>query len=182
MNGIAIRDVLMGIIIVLFVIISVMKHEETNPELTPPGNLMVYVTWPDNKDDIDTWLLGPGMKLPIGYDNKGSPTCNLVKDDMGMSLDPIGLNYENIFCRDLKDGEYIINVHAYRVGVVPQTVNVQVAANINGAMTILFNEQVTISVNRQETTVIRFKIKDGKVIPGSIHHTFVSLYDMKGKN
>jgi hypothetical protein len=153
----------------------------TDPNLKPPGNLMVYTTWPDNHDDVDVWLLGPGMKVPIGYDHKNSENCDLIKDDQGTFKDSIGVNYENIFCRNLVDGEYIINVHAYKITTVPETVNIQVAMNVSGSMDILFNEQVTFSKPRDEITVVRFKIKDGKVVPGSVHHTFVSLYDMKGQ-
>lgn len=164
----------------LFIVIM-MVHPEQDQKLQPPGNLFVYTIWQDEGGDVDTWMLGPKMAFPIGYDNKDSDICNLVKDDQGILDEKLGVNYENIFCRQTPDGEYILNVHAFSVtdNAFPLTVNVQVAINVNGVMTVLFNENVILNSPKEEITVVRFKLKDGKLVPGSVFHTFISLYDMK---
>ena len=171
---IAFLDVIFcALIIVLFMI----TPPQDKDILKPPGSLMVMTTWPDikDKDDVDTWMFAPGMTKPIGYDNKASENCDLVKDDLGVYNDSIGLNFENIFCRDSKDGEYIINLHGFSI-TGPTTVQVQIVSNLNGVTKILFEETVTLNGPKDEQTVIRFKLKDGKLVPGSVHHTFVSLY------
>lgn len=175
--NIAWRDLLLSILLVLFAMVLLAKPTDPQDLFTPPGNLFVYTTWSDIGGDVDTWMIGPKMGQPIGYDNKDSVTCNLVKDDLGTTTSS---NYENIFCRDIPDGEYVINVYSYGVKTLPLTVSIQVVMMINGNSVLLFDEKVTLTDPKQEITVIRFKIKDGKVVPDSVHHTFVSLVDFKG--
>jgi hypothetical protein len=164
----------------MVMLLIVMSNPPKDDTLKPPGNLMVYDTWIDvpQKDDVDIWMIGPGMKKPIGYDNKDSDTCNLVKDDLGTDgFDSLGMNFENIFCRETPDGEYIINIHGFSIEG-PTTVDIQVVSNSNGATRVLFNEEVTLKGPKDEITVIRFRMKDGLLVPGSVHHTFVSLFGM----
>ena len=170
---IAFLDVIFcALIIVLFMI----RPPEDKDIMKPAGVLNIMTAWPDVSfnDDVDTWLLGPGMKKPIGYDNKNSEACDLVKDDVGVDFSKFPLNFENIFCRDARDGEYIINLHGFSI-IEETEVQVQIVLND----TILFDENIIVKGHKDEQTVIRFKLKDGKLVPGSVHHTFVSLFDMQ---
>lgn len=153
-----------------------MVNPAAKKDSIPPANLMVYTSWADvpAKDDVDTWMLPAGVKTPIGYDHKESEPCDLLKDDLG--TDNKGMNFENIFCRDLPDGEYIINVQGFSIEG-PTEVTIQIVLNTNGINTE-FNEKVILKGPKDEKTVIRFKLKDGQLVPGSVHHTFVSLFDM----
>ena len=178
--NLAYRDLLLSVLLVLFALVMLAKPTDPKDLLQPPGQLFIYTTWSDLGGDIDTWMIGPKMAKPIGYDNKDSAICNLVKDDLGTTTDSTGFNYENIFCREIPDGEYVINVYSYGVKTLPITVNIQVAMMINGSSVLLFEEKVTLTDPKQEITVVRFTIKDGKVLPESVHHTFVSLVDYQG--
>src|SRR5690349_6508105 len=171
---IAFLDLLLCMLMVVFL----MVHPQQDPQdaLEPPGKMLIYTTWSGVAGDVDTWMLAPNMPMPIGYDRKDSEVCNLVKDDLGTDYQPGEPNYENIFCRSTPDGEYIVNVHAYGIKVQPVEVNVQVALTIDGVTKLLFEEKVTLQNPKDEITVIRFKLKDGQVVPGSVHHTFISLY------
>lgn len=176
--NLAYRDLLLSVLLVLFALIMLAKPTDPKDLLQPPGSLFVYTSWADTGGDVDSWMLAPDMIKPIGYDNKDSVTCNLVKDDLGYDKDPIGYNYENIFCRDTPDGEYIINMHAFGVKTFPLTVNIQVAMTVDGRNQLLFEEKIVLNSPKDEVTVIRFTIKDNKIVPGSVHHTFISLFKM----
>ena len=169
-------DVLLCTMIVLLAMVNPKQEEQSTVD--PPGTLMVYTAWPDkgSKNDVDTWMYAPGMNDPVGYDNKEGADCNLVKDDLGW---PGEVNFENVYCRNTPDGEYIVNIHAYQTTTEMLPVEVQVMMVKNGKTEMLFNETVTLSGNKDEITVIRFIMKDGKVIPESINHVFVSLYKPK---
>ena len=178
---IAYRDLLLSVLLVLYALVLLSIPVDPKDTLRPPGNMFIYTTWVDNgnKNDVDTWMLTPKMAKPIGYDNKDSVTCNLVKDDLGTVGSAGSGNYENIFCREVPDGDYQINLHAYEITDVPLQVTVQVSMVINGVIKVLFEEKVTLTNNKDEQVVVRFKIKDGRVDPDSINHVFVSLYDMR---
>jgi len=173
---IAFLDVLFCMLMVVIQQINPVQQQAES--VKPPGTLFVYTAWPDtgSKNDVDTWMLAPGMKEPVGYDNKEGAECNLVKDDLGW---PNDVNFENVFCRNIPDGEYAVNIHAYQTTTNPIQVKVQVMMLVNGKTEYLFDELVTLSHNKDEQTVIRFVMKDGKVVPESVNHVFISLYKPK---
>jgi len=159
------------LIVVLFMISPDVKQKEI---LDPPGQLSVFTSWGNLRgDDVDTWMFGPDFKAPVGYDHKDSPVCTLVKDDLGIDADPS--NFENIFCRVTPDGEYIINVYSYNVAHFPTDVYVKVILEHE----VLFEEKVTLTSAKEEITVIRFKLKDGVLVPESVHKTPISLFDYR---
>jgi hypothetical protein len=165
-------DLLLGML--MMVLLMVNPEMENKDAVQPPGNLFVYTTWVDQGDDVDLWMAGPEKTL-VGYSIKDSKLCNLVKDDLGTDSDPLKMNYENVFCRKTPDGEYIINVQAYRVTHFPMEVNIQIGLNVNGSTNILFNKKVVLSHPGEEITVIRFRMHDNAVVPGSIHATPIGL-------
>ena len=171
------------VICCMFMIVLMMVNPVQDPQnaLPPPGNLFVNTTWSGVAGDVDTWMYAPGMADPLGYDDKDSPVCNLVKDDLGLDFKPGESNFENVFCRQTPDGEYIINVHAFGIKTTPVEVKVEVAMFANGKTTVLFEENVVLRNNKEELTAIRFSLKDGKVVEGSVHHVFVSLYNVGQK-
>lgn len=167
----------LDLLLCMLMIVLLMVHPDTKAKelLQPPGQLAVFTSWGQTRDDVDTWMMGPGFGKPVGYDHKDTPTCTLLKDDLGIDSDPN--NYENIFCRVTPDGEYIINIYSFNVFTYPMDVYVKVILGHD----VLFDEKVVLTSNKQEITVIRFKLKDGKLVPGSVHHTPISLFNYEGK-
>jgi hypothetical protein len=138
-SGTVFRDVVM-LALVGFVAIVVMLLPHLNPpgaktadNMTPPGNVIVEIRWPDEIDaDVDLWVQAPG-DVPVGYSNKGGVVFNLLRDDLGNRLDVTGLNYETSYSRGIEPGEYAVNLHLYRnpsgVSPIPVTVVTSVQRN-----------------------------------------------------
>lgn len=142
---------------------------------TPPGNLSVAIAWPEGDTDVDLWLSGPGQSKPTGYSNRGGATWNLLRDDLGLAGDTMPLNFENAYSRGLPAGEYIINVHGFRLnGEVPVSVEVR-KGTVGQTQKLLFRETVNLPP-RQEKTAIRFRLDgDGAVVPGSVNRVHEPL-------
>jgi hypothetical protein len=166
-------DLLLGMLMMVLLMVNPEAKEKDSTDV--PGNLFIYSTWVDQGDDVDLWLKAPDMNTPLGYSVKDSKNCNLVRDDLGTDNDPLKMNYENMYCRDTPDGEYIINLQAYRVFNLPITVNVQIGFNQGGKTVVLFNKQVELKYSGEELTVIRFTMENGAVVQGSIHSTPIVL-------
>ena len=72
--GTVFRDVVM-LALVGFVAIVLLPHlnppgAKTADNMSPPGNVIVEIRWPDEIDaDVDLWVQAPG-DIPVGYSNK----------------------------------------------------------------------------------------------------------------
>lgn len=184
--NIVFRDLLLGLtgimVMALFVVMLQVSPERKAAEgITPPGNVTVFITWPEGNTDIDLWVTGPGEPFPVGYSNKGGVLWNLLRDDLGTSPDLSGVNMESSYSRGAPAGEYIVNVHCYRCPVLPQKVNVEVSSSkaVAGAAkgtVLLAAASLELKANGQERTAIRFSL-DGKgdLVPGSINSVFREL-------
>lgn len=178
MNAIIFRDLLLSMLLgmVALVLLANFDPKEAEDAISPPGNLIVSITWPEGGSDVDLWLMGPGEQKPIGYSNKDGAVWNLLRDDTGLAdVSEIGINYENAFSRGLPDGEYIVNIHGYRIQT-PLPVQFELAINQPGSHTkVVFSESFKLEKYGEEITLIRFKIVDGKIDPNSFHQVYQSL-------
>jgi hypothetical protein len=172
------RDIfILNLIGLLFVIIILLQHfnpptkEDDSP---PPGNIIVEATWDGILNtDIDLWVAAPKGKS-VGYSNLGNEYLNLLRDDLGTINDLSGINHEITYSRGVIPGEYIVNLHYYRVDLMkPDPVTVHVIVSIkkdaNNKAIPLFSKHITLTYAGEEVTVIRFSIDENKnVIPDSI--------------
>jgi hypothetical protein len=179
-SGTVFRDVVM-LALVGFVAIVVMLLPHLNPpgaktadNITPPGNVIVEIRWPDEIDaDVDLWVQAPG-DVPVGYSNKGGVVFNLLRDDLGNRIDVTGLNYETSYSRGLQPGEYTVNLHLYRnpsgVYPIPVTVVTSVKRNAKETARQLLASDVLLVSEGEEMTVYRFDLtEDGDLVAGSVH-------------
>jgi hypothetical protein len=179
-SGTVFRDVVM-LALVGFVAIVVMLLPHLNPpgaktadNMTPPGNVIVEIRWPDEIDaDVDLWVQAPG-DVPVGYSNKGGVVFNLLRDDLGNRIDVTGLNYETSYSRGLQPGEYTVNLHLYRnpsgVYPIPVTVVTSVKRNAKETARQLLASDVLLVSEGEEMTVYRFDLtEDGDLVAGSVH-------------
>lgn len=145
-------------------------------EIKMPGNIMIWVRWPDYVDvDVDLWALAPGDKA-VGYSNRAGKTFNLLRDDLGNTADGTKLNYEVMFGRDMPDGSYTVNVHLYRNGSSLVTVPVEVDVFISHgsrAESIAKKKVVLVRVG-EEITIVNFTLHDGKIV-GKSNDSYVPL-------
>ena len=174
--------------IFLAIINEVKKETKTEDEKTP-GNISVYVFWPDNLDlDIDTHLSAPGGEH-VWFAQLAGPTWNLLRDDTGMPSSIAGRdprNFENAYSRGIPAGEYIINVHSYRGKPDMYPVQIEVEVRITADVTKgksaqkIVSQKVTLYRTGEEATAVRFRIDDDMtLVPGSVNHVFKSI--MRGK-
>jgi hypothetical protein len=135
-------------------------------DVASPGSIVVTATWDPGNDDVDLWLMGPGEKTPVFYDNKAGATWDLLRDDLGDVGDPTPLNYENAYTRGEPPGEYTVNVLCYRC-VEEMPVNVRVVVqetSPSGKMVSISTTDLKLVRNGQEATAIDFTVgPDGRV-------------------
>lgn len=173
---------LLGFVAVVVILISHInpKAQASTKDAEPPGNVIVEVRWPDQLDaDVDLWILGPdGGK--VGYSAKSSRLFNLLRDDLGHTLDVSGLNYEIAYSRGIMAGEYIADLHLYRnlsgVGDIPCKVVVSVRAQNDKPAVQIAVSDVVLTREGQELTAIRFRLDaDGRLVPGSVNKVFKAV-------
>jgi hypothetical protein len=185
-GGTVFRDVVM-LALVGFVAIVVMLLPHLNPpgaktadNMTPPGNVIVEIRWPDEIDaDVDLWVQAP-RDVPVGYSNKGGAIFNLLRDDLGNRVDVTGLNYETSYSRGIQPGEYTVNLHLYRnpsgVSPIPVTVVTSVKRNAKETARQLLASEVLLVNEGEEVTVYRFNLsEDGNLMAGSVHSLYKAL-------
>jgi len=186
--GTVFRDVIL-LALAGFVSIVILVLPHLNPpaahSVTPQGNVLVEIDWPGEIDaDIDLWVRGPG-DLPVGYSNKGGLYFNLLRDDLGHFADKTPYNRETSYSRGLPDGEYTVNVHAYRnmpnVWPVPVTVSITVTPDLADTANERLETAVNVARLGQELTALNFKIANGAIDHDSISHVYVPLRVVNAK-
>jgi hypothetical protein len=121
--ALAFRDIF-ALLMVIFFLFALVPHKpedatEEQSQIPAQGQLVVMMKWPDNIDrDIDVWVRHPLSPRSVGWSNKSDVHCDLLRDDLGAraDIDPSSFNYEQITCRTLQIGEYIVNVHFFGGG------------------------------------------------------------------
>lgn len=135
-------------------------------EIKMPGNLMIWIRWPDYVDvDVDLWAQAPGDK-PIGYSNRAGDTFNLLRDDLGTKRDTTKLNYEVVFGRDMPDGRYTVNVHLYRNAseLTEVPVDADVFISYGSRSVGVVKKRVILKQVGQEITIANFVFLNGKLV------------------
>ncbi len=168
---------LAGFVVCVILILPHINPAKAKPRpegAEPPGNVLVEIRWPDERDsDVDLWVKGPG-DVPVGYSNKGGRLFDLLRDDLGHRGDVSGLNYEIAYSRGIVAGEYVVNVHLYRdqsgILPVPVTVVVSVKPSAGESARQILARTVELEREGQERTVVRFRLDErGALVPDSVH-------------
>ena len=189
------RDVLsLALLGFLAVIVLLLPHIAPDgvknvSDAPAPGNVVVEITWPEDMDaDVDLWVQAPG-DIPVGYSNKGGAVFNLLRDDLGKTMDLSSINHESAYTRGLRAGEYVVNAHVYRIDAKnppPFSVEAVISTKVvNEGVTrivpILFT-QAKVRHQSQELTLARFELTDkGTLVKGSVHSLFKPLRSTEGK-
>lgn len=160
---------LLGVLITFIVVLLAQINPPTDPQITPPGNMVASITWPAGSIDVDIWVSSYG-DLAVGYSRRSGKVWSLLRDDLGTANDATPLNFEAAFTRGLPDGEYAVNVRCYGcAGHVPVPVSAEVRL-ADGAL--IWRGVVDLVADKQERTAIRFKMADGAVVAGSESQVF----------
>jgi hypothetical protein len=187
--NVSFRDMLFLLVFAYLVIgavalAHVAKKDEEAKGQTPPGNVIVELTWDKDVDaDVDLWVQGPG-DVPVGYSNKSGIIFNLLRDDLGKGGDPNSMNYEVAYGRGHWPGEYVVNAMLYRSRdhkfPVPAHVKISLQNEKGGVQQVLQSD-IQLAFEGQETTVFRFRLDDkGVFVPGSMNRIHKDLRSAKG--
>jgi len=186
-SGTVFRDVIMlalaGFVSLVILLIPFInpptKTASTKSE--PPGNVIVEVFWPDDRDvDLDLWVKAPD-DIPVGYSNRGGLFFNLLRDDLGIYKDPTPINYEVSYSRGINEGEHIVNLHLYREdGVSFEPFDAKVVVTVVNPDTKIrrqiLESNVLLDEIGKESTVFRFFLdKEGNLDEKSISNEYVQL-------
>lgn len=166
------RDVTLSfalVMAVVFLLPHLPERAKVENDAKSPGTVVGEITWPEGMEvDIDLWFRGPDG-VNVGYNNPGSPTANLLRDDLGRAWDFLPINHEIIATRGAPPGEYQFNVYYYRGDISPVEVKFE-ATKINalGVREKIAAKTVNMRFMTQEITLIRFVLdKNGDVVIGS---------------
>lgn len=157
-------------------------NEPTEQDNTiPPGNIVVYITWPNGQVDVDLWVKGPGDAIAVGFSHKSSDLWDLLRDDVGDVNDPLPLNFENSYSRGTPAGRYWFNLHCFSCATrlnVPVQVEISIRRYVDGEVQpseTIFTGEFFIA-HRQELTMVSFELdSEGKEIPGSRNNVLKRL-------
>lgn len=180
----------------MFLVVVMIAHlnppESESVDSSVPGNLIVLAEWPEGNIDVDLWVTGPGERQPVGYSNKSGVLWNLLRDDLGDRPDATPSNFENMYSRGLVPGEYVINLHLYRAfgEQIPVPVDVEISVKrpdpTNGGkdgIQVLAYRQVLLTAEKQERTVIRFRLDaNGNIVDGSVNNLYRPMKNSPGNN
>lgn len=163
-----------ALFVMAFALINLNKDQNKN-NTESKAEFIIYISWPDDFDnDVDTYVEDPDGNL-VCFTRREDGLMHLDRDDLGLSNDNIQLqsgqiikyphNKEMVTLRGALEGEYCINVHAYRFrDDRPCVVTVQLD-KLNPTYKLILIEKVTLNKNGDEKTVVRFKLnKKGEIL------------------
>ena len=178
----ALIDTLWVLLVSIFgmlVIAITMMHKPApdNPNTDPvnSGTITVIATW-DNKrdDDVDLWVQSPDGQA-VGFPQKHGAVFDLLRDDIGTSVELHGINMENMYSRGAPPGEYAVSLHWYRCNSgceLPETVHVIVDLKPDptvSSTTHIFEGDITLPRQGVEKMVIRFTLDSNMKLMGTTH-------------
>lgn len=190
-------DVLFNMLLafaMLFIIAFALVRKDTpqkEADIKIEGDLLVTITWPSERDDdIDLWVRDPNGNI-VFFSDRQAGLMYLDRDDVGFTNDTIAMpdgslqrsigNQEMVTVRGLQAGEFVFNVHAFRLRE-PRPIPVSIRIMRIGAPTeTILVKTVTLQRTGDERTVIRLTFdKDGNVVDSS--EVFTTLFNKRDPN
>ncbi|HET6522544.1 MAG TPA: hypothetical protein VFG47_22380 [Geminicoccaceae bacterium] len=137
------------------------------------AEFLVTLSWPDGRrDDADIYVLDPDGNL-VWFGRREAGLMHLDRDDLGRSNDVVvvdgrevvnPLNQEVVAIRGILPGEYVVNVHLYRMaggGAVPVSLKVE---KLNPTVSVVHYAGFELGYRGEERTAVRFTVRaDGGV-------------------
>ncbi|MDE2467392.1 MAG: hypothetical protein KGL35_01250, partial [Bradyrhizobium sp.] len=155
------RDLLLALVMCFMAMaVLALAARETSHQHAPTaaGDLTVTLHW-DNRvaADVDLWVRAPGSRA-VGFAHRDGKYCDLTRDDLGHGHDPIGLNLEQVVCRNAAPGEYVVNAMLYASwdGHLPVRATLWVTDR-HGA--VLVKQSVRLRFEGAENTAMRFVLQ-----------------------
>ena len=116
-------NTLLGFVTLFILVLMLINPVAKQGDIPSHSEIMIILEWDGMvHDDLDIWVVGPGMEIPLSFQNKTSGFMHLDRDDMGVISDRlliagvakiIKINREVVNMRGIMPGDYFINVHIY---------------------------------------------------------------------
>lgn len=116
-------NVLIGFVMLFILAFLLINPPTKKADIPAKAEIMVVLDWEDDsKDDLDLWIKGDNMPLPLSFQVKNATLWHLDRDDLGVSTDVVQVagetmilryNREVATMRGLMQGDFHINVHVY---------------------------------------------------------------------
>lgn len=181
----AVVDLLTSLVVVFaaMAVLAIIAAKHQAKAGVRPGGIVIEMDWQKTRNaDVDLWVKAPDNR-PVGYSHPGDGHCNLLRDDLGRTVDPQSRNQEMVVCRGVAAGEWIVDTMLYHSydGVEPIQVHVSVLQLGTSGMTQLLDRTVRLEHQGQQLTVFRFRLDErGKYVPGSENELPMPLYASQG--
>ena len=180
--GIATVDVCINLVLVFAVLlklsllaINVESAESAQKRLKSNALFLIKVVWAgESDDDVDTYVSDPLSHL-VFFKRLQDGLMNLDRDDTGSNSNLVTLpdgrvvksayNEEQVEIRGIIEGEYIVNVHMYRMATPTPTKVIVTLYKVTEGEDVQIHERVlTLAEQRQEETAFRFTLtRSGEV-------------------
>lgn len=179
----------LGVFIILFVMSKQEESQEKAKEAGyTEGVYRITAQWPgDLNNDVDLYVRDSQGRIAY-FQAKTQGLMHLEYDDLGLSSDTVTKkngekvilyeNIENTVLRGTTPGEYIVNVHMYRMAST-KPVEVTVTLRRSSDNGIVATEQVTLSREGGEQTAFRFVVDQQGTVASVNRLPFVIVPERK---
>ncbi len=165
---------LVGFVFLFICAFLLITTEKKKADIKTKAEFIITLTWADsNESDVDVWLEDP-LGNVLYFSAKEVGLMHLDRDDLGRLNDRITLkdgtwvsynhNQEIVTIRGFIPGEWVLNVHLYRMdGKEPVPVEIKMD-KLNPYETIIY-KRFMINKDWDEITIKRFTMtNDGSII------------------
>ena len=165
---------LLATVILLVIAVSFIITEQNKADIKVNAEFVITLEWDHDQDnDIDVWIEDPDGSL-LWYRDQKVGVMHGDRDDKGWSDDIyingeiIKINQEIITFRGIIEGEWIINIHFYRIGIRPRdkegsTIKISLI-KLNPKATIIFKKEYRMETYWEQITVARFHMTSAGTI------------------
>jgi len=163
---------LLGFVALTLLELLLINPIEQNKTIEARAEFMITVSWPDDlAHDVDTWVEDPVGNV-VSFKQREKGLMHLDRDDLGHRNDTIMTEYgrvefkgnrEIVTVRGIVPGEYIVNVHLYRMESQDEALVTVQLDKISPFKTVIV-KMVTLVSHGEELTAFRFYVnRDGQV-------------------
>ncbi|MGH7102904.1 MAG: hypothetical protein ACREFJ_10960 [Acetobacteraceae bacterium] len=175
----AVVDLLTALVVVFaaMAVLAILAATKETAAGVKPGGIIVQMRWQKSADaDVDLWVKAPGDEA-VGYSHMSDAHCNLLRDDLGRTLDPESRNQEMVVCRGIDPGEWVVDAMLYRSYDDQVPIKVTVTVREGPLLTEILDRTIELQSQGQQVTLWRFRI-DARdhLAPDSANHLPMRLY------
>lgn len=170
-------NALIGMMLLFIIALTMINPIAEEGDIDHVAEIIIRLTWsPQGRTDLDTWVLGPGMKRPMSYQNKEADYITLDRDDLGGQNDTVRVgskvlkiesNQEIAAIRGVPDGWYYVSINIFRLkpSDMPENSEYQVEIiDLNPSATIVYRYEGNYEGKKREMPRVAFKVLAGQVV------------------